>query len=226
MPYQIVRNDIVKMNTDAIVDPTDPIYSGSGGADRRIHAAAGPELRLACDALPLLEEGEVAVTPGFDLPCKYVIHAFGPVWEGGGFGEALKLASCYRKALEVARELGCESISFPLISSGTFGFPKDRVLRIALEAISEFLLQHDMTVYIVVYDERSFELGKRLQANVAAYIDEHYVAAHSLGFHQFTKDEAAESEPGIAAPDTDDRIDAGRNCSAKNTRPSPKCCFG
>ena len=128
MPYEIIRQDITKMHVDAIVNPTDYMFSGSGGTDARIHFAAGPELRKACDALPFIEEGEVAVTDGFHLPCKYIIHTFGPVWQGGLFDERKKLASCYRNALQAAYERDCESIAFPLISSGTFGFPKDKVL--------------------------------------------------------------------------------------------------
>ncbi|MBR2605780.1 MAG: macro domain-containing protein [Clostridia bacterium] len=99
MPYEIIRQDITKMAVDAIVNPTDYMYSGSGGTDARIHFAAGPELRAACDALPFLKEGEVAVTEGFRLPCKYIIHTYGPVWQGGLFDEHKKLASCYRNRI-------------------------------------------------------------------------------------------------------------------------------
>ena len=186
MPYEIIRQDITKMRVDAIVNPTDGLYSGSGGTDARIHFAAGPELRTACDALPLLKEGEVAVTDAFRLPCKYIIHTFGPIWRGGSFDERKKLAACYRNALQAACERGCESIAFPLISSGTFGFPKDKVLRIALDTITSFLMSHDMMVYLLVYDKTAYEISKKLQKDIDTFINEHYIDAHSLRFDPYT----------------------------------------
>ena len=171
MPYDIIRQDITKMKVDAIVNPTDYMFSGSGGTDAHIHLAAGPELRKACDALPFLEEGEVAVTEGFDLPCKYIIHTFGPIWQGGLFDERRKLASCYRNSMQAAYDRGCESIAFPLISSGTFGFPKDRVLRIALDTITNFLMSHDMTVFIVVFDKKAYAISQKLQKDVQDFLD-------------------------------------------------------
>ena len=186
MPYQIVRNDITQMKVDAIVNPTDRVCTGLGGTDGRIHTVAGPELRKACDALPFLEEGQVAVTDGFRLPCKYVIHTVGPVWNGGDQGERRTLKNCYRNALHAALERNCETIAFPLIASGTFGYPKDKVLRVALEAISSFLMRHDMLVYIVVYDKKAYELSKKLQKEVDAFIDEHYIAYHSKRYNPYT----------------------------------------
>ena len=171
MPYDIIRQDITKMKVDAIVNPTDYMFSGSGGTDAHIHQAAGPELRKACDALSFLQEGEVAVTEGFDLPCKYIIHTFGPVWQGGFFDERKKLASCYRNAMQAACNHGCESIAFPLISSGTFGFPKDQVLRIALDTITNYLMSHDMTVYIVVFDKKAYAISQTLQKDIQDFID-------------------------------------------------------
>ena len=171
MPYDIIRQDITKMKVDAIVNPTDYMFSGSGGTDMHIHLAAGPELRKACDALPYLDEGEVAVTEGFDLPCRYIVHTFGPIWRGGLFDERKKLVSCYRNALQAAYERGCETIAFPLISSGTFGFPKDQVLRIALDTITSFLMSHDMTVYIVVFDKKAYVISQKLQKDVQDFLD-------------------------------------------------------
>ena len=171
MPYDIIRQDITKMKVDAIVNPTDYMFSGSGGADAQIHLATGPELRKACDALPLLEEGEIAVTEGFQLPCKYIIHTFGPIWQGGLFDERRKLVSCYKHALQAAYDRNCESIAFPLISSGTFGFPKDKVLRIALDTITNFLMSHDMTVYIVVFDKKAYAISQKLQKDVQDFLD-------------------------------------------------------
>lgn len=171
MPYDIIRQDITKMKVDAIVNPTDYMFSGSGGTDAHIHQAAGPELRKACDALPFLEEGEVAVTEGFDLPCRYIIHTFGPVWQGGLFDERRKLAACYRNSLQTAYDRGCESIAFPLISSGTFGFPKDQVLRIALDTIMSFLMSRDMTVFVVVFDKKAYAISQKLQKDIQDFID-------------------------------------------------------
>lgn len=175
MPYQIVRNDITQMRVDAIVNPTDPVFSGSGGTDAQIHRVAGTKLRRACDRLPRLEQGQAAVTKGYLLPCRYVIHTVGPVWHDGTQGEKETLYACYHNALEAAARHRCETVAFPLIASGTFGYPKDRVLRIALEAIGDYLMTHDMTVYIVVYDKESYDVSKKLQADVQSYIDEHYI---------------------------------------------------
>ncbi len=200
MPYEIIRQDITRMRVDAIVDPTDYKFSGSGGTDARIHYAAGPELRKACDRLPLLKEGEVAVTEGFRLPCKYIIHTFGPIWQGGSFDERKQLVACYRNALQAASERGCESIAFPLISSGTFGFPKDKVLRIALDTITNHLMSHDMMVYLLVYDIKAYEISKKLQKDIDTYIDEHYIDRHSLRFdpntYKYIPKESAETGKG------------------------------
>lgn len=174
MPYQIVRNDITKMRVDAIVNPTDVFYSGSGGTDESVHLAAGPEMDRACEALPVIDDGMTAVTEGFRLPAKYVIHTIGPVWEGGDHNERETLVSCYRNSLSAAEELGCASVAFPLIASGTFGYPKDQVLRVALETVTEFLMEHDMTVFIVVYDKESYSISKKLQADIDSFIDDNY----------------------------------------------------
>lgn len=162
MPIQIIHQDITKVTCDVIVNPTDRFFSGSGGADRDIHRAAGSELEGALAVLDPISVGDVAVTPGFRLPCKYIFHTTGPVWRDGTRNERTLLRACYLNALIKAKRLGAESIAFPLISSGTFGFPKDRVLRIAIEAIGDFLwtLDSEMLVYICVLDRNSFELSK------------------------------------------------------------------
>ena len=199
MPYEIIRQDITKMKVDAIVNPTDYLYSGSGGADARIHYIAGPELREACDSLPYLKEGEVAVTKGFRLPCNYIIHTFGPIWQGGCCDERKKLVSCYRNSLQTAFDLGCESIAIPLISSGTFGFPKDKVLRIALDSITSFLISHDMTVYVIVFDKNAYAISKKLQKDVKAFIDEHYIEQQNQSIDPYTyidsSEETEDTEP-------------------------------
>lgn len=162
MPLQIIHRDITTMQCDAIVNPSDCMFSGSGGTDLAIHMAAGKALDDACAELSPIDFGEVAVTRGFGLPCKYIIHTMGPVWTGGEQNEAMLLRSCYVNALIKAKRLGAKSIAFPLISSGAFGFPKDRVLRIAIDAISDFLftVDSDIDVFVCVLNRRAFELSK------------------------------------------------------------------
>lgn len=162
MPLQIINKDITTMACDAIVNPTDCLFSGGGGTDLAIHTVAGAELDEACAQLEPIDFGAVAVTGGFGLPCKYIIHTMGPIWEGGAQNETMLLRSCYVNALIKAKRLGAESIAFPLISSGTFGFPKDKVLRIAIDAISDFLFTVDseIEVFVCVLNRNAFELSK------------------------------------------------------------------
>ena len=150
MPIRIVKDDITKMQVDAIVNPTNAYLWPGGGADAAIHKAAGPQLLLKCQTLGGLSLGEAKMTPGYDLPAKYVIHTAGPEWVDGFQGERVLLRSCYKESLDLAVSHGCKSIAFPLISSGTYGYPKDRVLRVAMDCIGEFLYEHEMMVYIVV----------------------------------------------------------------------------
>ncbi len=163
MPFEILQEDLTKLPVDAIVNPTDSRYSGSGGVDRAVHQAAGPGLRQACGMLEKLGQGELRVTPGFGLPCEYVFHTRGPVWAGGRKNEAALLRSCYLNALLKAGELGLSSIAFPLISSGTFGFPKDRVLAIATAAIRDYLTVTDgeLAVYLCIYDRNAYKISRR-----------------------------------------------------------------
>lgn len=163
MPFSIVHSDITQMRVDAIVNPTDSRFSGSGGVDLAVHQAAGPDLTQACRQLKALRPSEIGVTGGYDLPCKYVLHTVGPVWKGGWANEPALLRSCYLNALFRAAELGAESIAFPLISAGTFGFPKDRVLSVAAEAIRDFLSlrDEDMRVFLCVYDRNAYRVSRR-----------------------------------------------------------------
>ncbi len=175
MPLEIVRDDITRIKVDAIVNPTDLLYSGSGGVDKAIHQAAGNMLKMECGKLKPLAVGEVKLTRGYDLPADFVIHTIGPVWEDGSHSEEQLLERCYMNALNLALENGLDSIAFPLIATGTFGFPKDRALRIATSTISEFLLNHDLMVYLVVYDKKSYQLSKRLFTAILEYIDDNYI---------------------------------------------------
>lgn len=179
MPLKIIRQDITRMEVDAIVNPTNEELYPTGGTDAAIHRAAGPELLRACRAIGSLSCGRAVITPGFGLPCPYVIHTVGPVWSGGDSGERDLLASCYRNCLRLAEENGCAEVAFPLISSGLYGYPKDRVLRVALEVIGEFLLTHEMTVYIVVFDKSSYRISERLFSDITAFIDDRYAEAHN-----------------------------------------------
>jgi len=182
MPFQIIRNDITKVKADAIVNTANPDPVIGGGTDAAIYLAAGEDKLLAeRQKIGKIARGDIAVTPAFGLRAKYVIHTVGPVWQGGGKHEFEILASCYAKALEKARELGCESTAFPLIAAGTYGFPKAQALQIAVQEISGFLMRDDvdMVVKLVVFDDKAFRLSKGLFFEVESFVtDEDMIKAH------------------------------------------------
>ncbi|WP_290725446.1 macro domain-containing protein [Fibrobacter sp. UBA2449] len=188
MPFEIVRNDITKVKADAIVNSANRHPICGGGTEYQIYEAAGREdLLKAREQVGPLDVAEVAVTPAFALDAKYIIHTVGPKWNDGKSGEMLALANCYRNALEKAKELGCQSIAFPLISSGVFRFPKDYAVRIATQTIGEFLQINEMLVTLVVFDRKAFEVSEDLYSDIQAFIDDNYVQDKYEGVRRYAR---------------------------------------
>ena len=182
MPFTIVRQDITKMDTDAIVNAANTDLIMGGGVCGAIFRAAGArELQEACNKLAPIRTGSAAITPGFALAAKFVIHAAGPIYGNWSKGDAERLLrSAYISSLELAHKNGCGSIAFPLISSGIYGYPKDEALKVAVSAIRDFLDTCDMDVYLAIFDRRSFEVSKELLGAVTSYIDENYISSHTF----------------------------------------------
>ncbi len=179
MPFEIVRNDITKMKVDAIVNAANTGLQKGGGVCGAIFAAAGAEwLQSECDRIGTCGSGEAVLTSGGNLPARFIIHTAGPVWHGGNTDEERLLRSCYANSLALAAAHGCESIAFPLISSGIYGYPKDLALAVAVSAIGEFLLEHEMRVYLTVYDKASVVLSEKLFSAIAQFIDDNYIEEH------------------------------------------------
>ncbi len=179
MPLLIVRNDITAMKVDAIVNAANETLLGGGGVDGAIHRAAGPKLLEECRKLKGCRTGEAKITKGYQLPAKYIIHTVGPVWQGGDFHERELLVSCYENSLKLAEKHHCGSIAFPVISAGVYGYPKEEALKAATETISRFLLNHEMTVYIVIYNKKMMTIGQKLFDDIQEFIDDCYAADHS-----------------------------------------------
>ena len=177
MPFEIVRNDITKMAVDAIVNTANPRPVIGAGTDAAVHNAAGPKLLQARQRIGNIAAGEAAITPAYGLNAKFVIHTVGPVWQDGNQGEEQLLRSCYENALKLAAKHRCRSVAFPLISTGNYGFPRDKALQTAISAFSAFLPEHEMQIYLVVFDRASFQLSEKLFQSITSYIDENYVAS-------------------------------------------------
>lgn len=222
MPFQIVRDNIVHMKTDAIVNAANTQLQAGGGVCGSIFDAAGlEELTRACGKIGHCDVGGAVLTPGFRLPAKYVIHAVGPIWQGGGQGEEKLLRACYQSALNLAHEHNLSSIAFPLISSGIFGYPKDQALQVAISAIGEFLLHRDMAVYLVVYDRDSFRLSEKLFASIQSFIDDHYVSGREdLPHLRRRHDHMDHADMCAAESISDDPVSAAETASAM--APAPK----
>lgn len=209
MAFQIVRNDITKITADAIVNTANPEPVCMAGTDSAIYAAAGADKLLeARRKIGVIEEGCVAVTPAFDLDAKYIFHTVGPVWQGGDSGEKEVVRNCYVNCLNKALELGVESIAFPLIATGVYGFPMADALQIATSVFSGFLSENDMTITLVVFDNESFALSGKIFTGVNQFIDDHYVEAKTdeeYGFGNAVADSEAAMEDAAEEPAEDAR---------------------
>ena len=181
MPFEIIRNDITKVNVDVIVNAANNALQFGGGVCGAIFTAAGAEkLQKACNKIGGCETGQAIITKGYALLSKYIIHTVSPKWQGGNFDEHELLYACYKNSLELAKAKKLESIAFPLISSGVYGYPKDQALRIAVKAIGDFLLQNDMNVSLVVYDTAAYSLSEKLYNSIKVFIDDHYADSHYI----------------------------------------------
>jgi O-acetyl-ADP-ribose deacetylase (regulator of RNase III) len=176
MPLNIIRTDITTLKVDAIVNAANTDLAMGGGVCGAIFKAAGAsKLQAACDKLAPIKTGEAVITPGFNLPAKFVIHAAGPVYRDGKHGEEKHLRAAYTNSLKRAVKNKCESVAFPLISSGIYGYPKDEALAVATSAISVFLADNDIDVTLCVFDKAAFAVSRELLGEVEAYIDENYI---------------------------------------------------
>jgi O-acetyl-ADP-ribose deacetylase (regulator of RNase III) len=199
MPLEIVCSDITKMNVDAIVNAANCNLLQGGGVCGAIFGAAGVDkLQAECDCIDHCEVGDAVITGGHNLPAKHVIHAVGPVWRGGVHNEESLLTSCYKNSLALALKHGFTSIAFPLISSGIYGYPKDEALRVAISTIGSFLLEHEMMVYLVIFDKTAYRIGDKLFETISAYIDGNYVEKRGAKCEKINEDIIQLREMGIS----------------------------
>ncbi|MBO4897534.1 MAG: macro domain-containing protein [Clostridia bacterium] len=180
MPFNIIRDDITRLDMDAIVNAANSRLAYGGGVCGAIFSAAGAaELQAECDKIGYCETGGAVITNGYNLKAKYIIHTVGPIYGENPKEEEKQLYSCYKNSLELAAGHKLESIAFPLISSGIYGYPKAEALKIATKAIKDFLAENDMDVYLVVYDKASFHISEKLFDSVKSYIDDKLIKPDS-----------------------------------------------
>lgn len=213
MPLYFMRNDITQMHVDAIVTSANEGLRGGGGVDGSVHRAAGPRLLWECLRIRGCRTGSAVVTRAYDLPSRWVIHAVGPVWQGGGHGEERLLASCCQKALQLAVQKKCASVALPLISAGAYGYPKREAMQIISRTAAQFLETHDLNVFIVLFDRESVLIGEQLHHDIERYIDENYVRAHTDPDleHRRAAFKAPSARP-VQAPEPD--VDLGPDLAA------------
>lgn len=185
MPLTIIRHDITKLAVDAIVNAANSRLERGGGVCGAIFEAAGVDaMTTACQRLSPVSTGQAVITPGFDLPAKYVIHTVGPIYSDGKHGESMLLRQAYLNSLDLAVNHGCESIAFPLISSGIYGYPPAEALAVAMSTLRTYLKEHELDVTLVVFDRKAFELSEALLGDIESYIDEHYINAHQDRYYR------------------------------------------
>ena len=195
MPFRIIRNDITRVEADAIVNTADPLPCVGGGTDWAVHQAAGPELLAARERIGEIEVGCARATPAFGLPARYVLHTVSPVWVDGRHGEEAQLRKAYDAALSLAGELGCRSVAFPLLSAGACGFPQELALATAIRAFTDFLMDHEMQIELVLFNARAFGVAGSLFDDLKSYVDDNYVCERSE--REYGVDAAAAQEPEL-----------------------------
>lgn len=188
MPLEIIREDIARLSTDAIVHSTNTKLRKGTGSSESIFKLAGDELQQRLTQIGYCAPGEVIITPGYKLSTKHIIHTVGPKWMGGDNLEKVQLEKCYLNSLECALKNNIKSIAFPLISAGNYGYPKDEALHIAVSTIQSFLLKHEMMVYLVVFDKQVYQLSTQLFQSVNQYIDDHYVEQKQFNYRNRSND--------------------------------------